>query len=141
MTPKQIALVQETFEMVVPIAEQAAALFYDRLFVLDPSLRPLFRSDMKTQGQKLMSTLALAVHGLRQPEKIIPAVQHLGRRHVGYGVRPEHYATVGEALLWTLAQGLGEAFTPEAEAAWTAVYTLVATVMQEAAAEVELVPA
>ncbi|MCB8946335.1 MAG: hemin receptor [Ardenticatenaceae bacterium] len=139
MTPQQINLVQETFAMVLPIANQAAALFYDRLFTLDPSLRPLFRGSMDTQGQKLMSTLALAVKGLRQPDKIIPAVQHLGRKHVGYGVQPQHYATVGEALLWTLAQGLGEAFTAEVEEAWTAVYTLVATVMQEAATE--LIPA
>jgi hemoglobin-like flavoprotein len=141
MNSQQINLVQETFAMVVPIADQAAALFYERLFTLDPSLRWLFRGDMTAQGKKLMSTLALAVNGLRQPDKIIPAVQHLGRKHVGYGVRPEHYAIVGEALLWTLEQGLGEAFTLEAEEAWTAVYTLVATVMQEAAANVELVPA
>ncbi len=141
MNPKQINLVQETFAMVAPIADQAAELFYDRLFTLDPSLRWLFRGDMAAQGKKLMNTLALAVNGLRQPDKIIPAVQHLGRKHVGYGVRPEHYAIVGEALLWTLEQGLGDAFTLEVEEAWTAVYTLVATVMQEAAAEVELVSA
>ena len=141
MTPTQVDLVQETFEMVLPIAEQAAALFYERLFTLDPSLRPLFHNNMKIQGQKLVSTLALAIHGLQNPEKIVPAVQHLGRRHLAHGVRAEHYATVGEALLWTVSQGLGEAFTPEVEAAWTAVYTLVATVMQEAAAEIELVPA
>lgn len=135
MTPKEINLVQNTFEMVVPIAELAASLFYSRLFELDPALRPMFHGDMDEQGKKLMATLALAVRGLDAPEKIIPAVQHLGRRHVGYGVKPAHYAVVGEALLWTLGQGLGEAFTPETEAAWTAAYTLLATVMQEAAAQ------
>ena len=141
MTPQQINLVQESFALVVPIADTAAALFYDRLFTLDAALRPLFRNNMQEQGKKLMATLSVAVNGLKNPEKIIPVVQHLGRKHVPYGVQPQHYATVGEALLWTLAQGLGEAFTPEVEAAWTAVYTLVATVMQEAAAEIELTPA
>lgn len=141
MTPYQITLVQSSFAMVAPIAEQAAALFYDRLFTLDPSLRPMFRGDISEQGKKLMSTLALAVNGLKRPEKIIPAVQHLGRKHATYGVQPEHYDVVGQALLWTLQQGLGEAFTWETEKAWTSAYTLLASVMQEAAAEVELVPA
>jgi hemoglobin-like flavoprotein len=141
MTPDQIHLVQKSFLMVAPIADQAAALFYDRLFTLDPALRPMFRGDISEQGKKLMSTLAVAVNGLKRPEKIIPTVQHLGRKHAGYGVRPEHYAVVGEALLWTLDKGLGDAFTLETEEAWTAAYTLLATVMQEAAAEVELVMA
>ncbi len=136
MTPKQINLVQNTFEMVVPIADLAASLFYGRLFELAPALRPMFHGDMTEQGKKLMATLALAVRGLNQPEKIIPAVQSLGRKHVGYGVESSHYAVVGEALLWTLGQGLGEAFTVETEEAWTAAFTLLATVMQEAAAEV-----
>jgi hemoglobin-like flavoprotein len=136
MTPKQINLVQNTFEMVVPIAELAASLFYSRLFELDPALKPMFHGDMTDQGKKLMATLALAVRGLNAPEKIIPAVQHLGRSHVGYGVQPAHYAVVGEALIWTLGQGLGEAFSPETKEAWIAAYTLLATVMQEAAAEV-----
>jgi hemoglobin-like flavoprotein len=135
MTPKQINLVQNTFEMIVPIANLAASLFYGRLFELEPSLRPMFKGSLEEQGKKLMTTLALAVRGLNQPEKIIPAVQSLGRKHAGYGVQPAHYTVVAEALLWTLAQGLGEKFTPETEEAWTAVYTLLATVMQEAAAE------
>jgi len=139
MTPYQINLVQESFMLVEPIAEQAAGLFYDRLFTLDPSLRPMFRHDMTDQGKKLMTTLAVAVNGLKRPEKIIPTVQHLGRKHAQYGVVPEHYAIVGEALLWTLDKGLGDAFTIETEEAWAAAFTLLATVMQEAAAEVELV--
>jgi hemoglobin-like flavoprotein len=141
MTPQQINLVQESFSLVEPIAEQAAGLFYDRLFTLDPSLRPMFRGDISEQGKKLMTTLAVAVNGLKRPEKIVPTVQHLGRKHVGYGVRPEHYAVVGEALLWTLDKGLGDAFTLETEEAWTSAYTLLATVMQEAAAEAALIPA
>lgn len=140
MTPSQIRIVQETFGLVAPIAEQAAGLFYDRLFALDPALRPMFHGDITEQGKKLMATLALAVNGLNRPEKIIPAVQHLGRKHVGYGVQPHHYNIVGEALLWTLDQGLGDAFTLETEEAWTAAYLLLSTVMQEAA-ESALVPA
>ncbi len=117
----------------VPIREQAAALFYGRLFELDPTLKPLFKSDMKVQGQKLMSMIAAAVGGLRSLEQIVPAVQALARRHVEYGVQASHYATVGAALLWTLEQGLGSDFTPEAREAWTACYGLLATTMQEAA--------
>jgi len=135
MTPQQIQLVQSTFNLVRPIASAAADLFYQRLFELDPSLRPLFTGDMKKQGAMLMSAISMAVNGLDRPDSIIPAVQGLGRRHVAYGVQAEHYTTVGAALLWTLEQGLGEAFTPEVKEAWTATYTLLATVMQDAAAE------
>ena len=136
MTPDHIQIVQETFEMIAPSAEIVAALFYERLFSLDPALRPLFKGDMGAQGQKLMSTLALVVRGLRRPEQIIPAVRHLGERHANYGVQPAHYRTVGEALLWTLALGLGARFTDEVKAAWEAAYTLLADLMQEAAAQV-----
>lgn len=135
MTPQQIQLVQSTFNQVRPIASAAADLFYQRLFELDPSLRPLFTGDIKKQGAMLMSAISMAVNGLTHPESIIPAVQGLGRRHVAYGVKAEHYTTVGAALLWTLEQGLGEAFTPDVKEAWTATYTLLATVMQDAAAE------
>ncbi|MDA0243992.1 MAG: globin family protein [Chloroflexi bacterium] len=131
----QIQLVQETFEQVKPISDVAATLFYERLFELDGSLRPLFPTDLSTQKQKLMTTLAFAVAGLNKPETIIPAVQQLGRRHVGYGVQESHYGTVGAALLWTLGQGLGAQFTAEVEEAWTAIYTVLATTMQEAARE------
>lgn len=136
MTPEQKQLVRETFAQVAPIADAAAALFYGRLFELDPSLRPLFRGDMTEQGRKLMQTIAVVVHGLDRLPTLLPAVEALGRRHAGYGVRDEHYATVAAALLWTLEQGLGPAFTPAAREAWTAAYGLLATVMQRAAAEV-----
>jgi hemoglobin-like flavoprotein len=135
MNHNQIQLVQESFEQVKPIANIAADLFYDRLFDLDPSLRQLFPSDMNEQKHHLMTTLTFAVSGLNKPDRIIPAVRQLGIRHIGYGVQAHHYQTVGAALLWTLAQGLGEGFTPEVEEAWTAVYTLLATTMQEAARE------
>jgi hemoglobin-like flavoprotein len=136
LTPDQIQIVQETFEMVAPSADVVAALFYDRLFALDPSLRPMFKGDARTQGQKLMSTLALVVRGLQRPEQILPAVRRLGERHVSYGVEPAHYDTVGAALLWTLSQGLGDRFTDDASAAWTAAYTMLAELMQEAASQV-----
>ncbi|GIV96125.1 MAG: hemoglobin [Herpetosiphonaceae bacterium] len=134
MNKRQIELVQESFKQVAPIAETAAALFYQRLFELDPSVRPYFKTDMKTQGAKPMSTLALVVQGLNRPEEIIPAVQHLGRRHAGYGVKHHHYQVVAEALLWALAQGLGDAFTPAVKEAWTAAYRFLAEIMQEAMA-------
>ena len=112
MNPKVISLVQESWKQVVPIAEQAAALFYDELFELDPSLRSLFKSDMKAQGRKLTSMLNTAVVNLAKLETILPAVRDLGRRHVGYGVEPAHYETVGTALIATLEKGLGGDFTP-----------------------------
>jgi hemoglobin-like flavoprotein len=130
MTPEQIILVNESFELVQPMAQAAASVFYDRLFYLDPGLRRLFPEDLTEQKQKLMATLDLAVRGLSRPETLIPQVRDLGRRHAGYGVRLEDYQTVGAALLWTLERGLGEAFTPELQEAWTAAYTLLATTMQ-----------
>jgi hemoglobin-like flavoprotein len=134
MTSENQALVRDSFAKLVPIARQAAALFYDRLFSLDPSLRPLFKGDMTEQGRKLMAMIGAAVANLDKLEMIAPAVEDLGRRHVAYGVQPAHYDTVASALLWTLAQGLGEAFTPPVEAAWTEVYTILATTMKKAAA-------
>jgi hemoglobin-like flavoprotein len=131
MNQKQIQLVQNSFEQVKPIANIAADLFYDRLFELDPGLRPLFKSDLSEQKHNLMTTLSFAVASLKRPETILPAVRQLGARHVGYGVQEYHYQTVGAALLWTLGQGLGAQFTPEVEDAWTAVYTVLAQTMQE----------
>ena len=135
MTPQQKILVQQSFGAVAPIAEAAAALFYGRLFELDPSLRPLFHGDLATQGRHLMAALAVAVRGLDDLPTLVPAVRALGRRHAAYGVRDEHYATVGEALLWTLEQGLGDRFTPEVRAAWAAVYDLLSATMRDAAAQ------
>jgi len=135
MNNQEVQNLQRSFELVEPIAETAASLFYARLFELDPSLRPMFKSDLKTQGEKLMSTLKLVVVGLDNPEKIIPAVQSLGKRHASYGVQPQHYETVGAALLWTLEKGLGEAFTPEVEDAWKNAITLLSGLMLEAASE------
>lgn len=136
MTPQQINLVQESFRKVLPIADTAATIFYARLFELDPSLRKLFKADMKKQGMMLMSMLASAVRGLSDPNALIPVLTALGRRHTGYGVVDAHYTTVAEALLWTLEQGLGEAFTPEVRDAWIAAYSMMTSVMQQGAREV-----
>ena len=138
MNREQITLVQSSFKLVEPIAEVAAGLFYDRLFDLDPALRPLFKGDMKEQGRKLMQTLSIVVKGLTRLETILPAVQNLGRRHVHYGVQDTHYDTVGAALLWTLEQGLGEAFTPDVAEAWATAYGLLAGAMKTAAADVKI---
>ena len=137
MTPHQIDLVQQTFAEVKPIAPAAAELFYARLFMLDPGLKPMFKGDMAKQGQMLMSVLGAAVMGLRNLEGLAPVVRKLGARHVAYGVKTEHYATVGSALLWTLQVGLKEKFTPEVKEAWTAAYTLLADVMQLGAMEAD----
>jgi hemoglobin-like flavoprotein len=133
MTPRQIELVQSSFRSVEPILGPAAMMFYDRLFELDPSLRRLFHRSGEEQARMLGQALTLVVRGIDRPERIREGVEALGRRHAGYGVRDEHYATVGAALLWTLEKGLGEAFTPETREAWTAAYTWLATLMQRAA--------
>jgi hemoglobin-like flavoprotein len=136
MTPDQIRLVQDSFRAVVPIREAAAALFYERLFVIDPDLRAMFPStDMGKQGAKLMQALAFVVHGLDKADTILPVVRDLGRRHVRYGVEERHYRTVGQALIETLAAGLGAAFTAEIRAAWQAAYALLAGIMIAAAAD------
>lgn len=129
MTPSQVDLVQASFTKVAPIAEPAAELFYGRLFDIAPEVKPLFHGDMKEQGRKLMTTLAVVVNGLKAPESILPAAKSLAIKHVGYGVAAEHYAPVGAALIWTLEQGLGDAFTAETREAWIAAYTLLSGVM------------
>jgi hemoglobin-like flavoprotein len=128
-----IQLVRDSFDLVEPIAPQAAALFYAHLFAADPSVKPLFRGDMITQGEHLMSMLGLAVAKLDDPEVLMPTLQGLGQRHAAYGVRDSHYDSVGVALLKTLRQGLGVAFTEDVEAAWVEIYGEIANTMKEAA--------
>ncbi|WP_407165673.1 globin family protein [Bradyrhizobium sp. ORS 111] len=122
MTPDQIKLVQDSFAKVAPISEQAAAIFYDRLFEVAPGVKAMFPADMTEQRKKLMATLAVVVNGLGNLPSVLPAASALAKRHVGYGARPEHYPVVGAALLWTLEKGLGEAWTPDVAAAWIAAY-------------------
>ena len=132
MKVDQITLVQDTFDKIRPISEKAAKLFYNRLFELDPSLKSLFKGDMKTQGKMLMQMLDYAVTGLDRLDTIILAIQNLGIRHVGYGVKDEYYETVGEALLWTLEQSLGKDFTQDVKDAWTEAYKLLSDIMKSA---------
>ena len=135
VTNTQKVLVQESFAAVMPIADDAAALFYRRLFELDPSLERMFKGDMTEQRRKLMQMLTAAVKGLDRLDQLVPVVEELGRRHAGYGVADAHYDTVGAALLWTLEKGLGNAFTPDVKDAWIAVYGLLAGTMKNAAKE------
>lgn len=129
----QVKLVQDSFAKVAPIAPTAAEIFYSKLFEMDPSLKALFTGDMEEQGKKLMTMIATAVNGLNNLEAIVPAVQDLGKRHVGYNVTAEHYDTVGGALIYTLGKGLGDDFTDDVKEAWVAVYGLLATTMKDAA--------
>ena len=135
MDAKQITLVQGTWSKILPISETAAELFYNRLFEIDPSTKVLFKGDMKVQGRKLMEMITTAVNGLNDLDALVLAVQDLGSRHGGYGVTGAHYGSVVSALLWTLEQGLGEAFTEDVKVAWTETYMLLASVMQDAAAK------
>src|SRR5215471_19142907 len=129
MTSRQIELVQESFQLVTPILDTATTLFYERLFQLDESLRSMFRSPREEQARKLAHVLTVVVKGLSRPEQILPAVEELGRRHNGYGVQPDHYDTVGAALLWTLQTGLGDAFTSEVREAWSSAYQFLSSAM------------
>src|SRR5262245_34630589 len=129
MTPRQVALVQESFAKIVPIREQAAALFYNHLFAIDPSTRPLFRGDMKSQGAKLMAAIGAVVESLDRIDTIPDDLRTLARRHHRYGVREEHYASVGAALLWTLEQALGFDFTPDVRQACATAYDLLSGAM------------
>lgn len=133
MDPYTNQLVKESFDLVEPIAPQAAELFYKNLFALDPGLQPLFKSDMAAQGERLMQMIGAAVGLLGEPDKLIPVLEQLGRRHAGYGVRDEHYDTVGTALLSTLQQGIGVAFTPEVRDAWIDTYGVISNTMKAAA--------
>jgi len=129
MTPEQVKAIQDSFAKVAPISEQAAELFYGRLFEIAPAVKPLFRGDMKEQGRKLMATLAVVVKGLDNLEAILPAASALAKKHVSYGVKAADYAPVGAALLWTLERGLGASWTPELAAAWGSAYGVLSEFM------------
>ena len=135
MTPEQVNLVKTSWAKVTPIAETAAELFYGKLFELNPELKSLFKSDMKEQGRKLMAMINTAVNALDKLDEVVPAIQDMGKRHVGYGVKDEDYDTVGAALVWTLGQGLGDDFTDDVKDAWVEVYGILATTMKDAAKE------
>lgn len=136
MTEAQKLLVRKTWDMVIPISDKAAELFYGRLFEIRPEVKPLFTNDMAAQGVKLIKTITLAVNGLNNLEILVPVLQELGQKHVGYGVEADHYKAVGEALLWTLGKGLGAEFTKDVEDAWAAVYQVMANTMIMAAEKI-----
>ena len=129
MNSDQVALIQYSFAKIMPSAEEAAALFYGRLFEIAPALKPLFRGDMTEQGRKLMATLSVVVTGLANLESLLPVASALAKRHAGYGVKVADYQPVGAALLWALERGLGEQWTPQLAAAWTEAYTILANFM------------
>jgi nitric oxide dioxygenase len=129
MNAAQIQLVQDSFAKVAPISEQAAVIFYDRLFEVAPSVKAMFPADLTEQRKKLMATLAVVVGGLSNLEAILPAASALAKRHVAYGAKPEHYPVVGSTLLWTLEKGLGDAWTPDVASAWTAAYGVLSNFM------------
>ncbi|MEP1442161.1 MAG: globin family protein [Hyphomicrobiales bacterium] len=133
MKTAQIDLVQASFKRVVPIADQAAEIFYARLFEIAPEVKPFFKGDMKAQGQKLMTTLGVVVNGLRNLDSILPAARNLAIGHVNYGVEAAHYQPVGEALIYTLEQGLGDDFDDDTKAAWLQAYALLSGFMIESA--------
>ncbi|CCQ11245.1 Putative bacterial haemoglobin [Pseudoalteromonas luteoviolacea B = ATCC 29581] len=130
ITPRQKQLVQESFKLVEPIADQAAQIFYQTLFEYDPSLKRLFKSDIRSQGKKLMMTLKVAVKGLDDLDALIPVLQQLAARHVEYGVKAKDFTPVGNALLYTLKVGLGEKWNRELRQAWVDTFRAMATIMK-----------
>jgi hemoglobin-like flavoprotein len=130
LTAHDIEIVRGDWEKVEAIADAAATLLYDRLFALDPQIRLLFPLDVEEQKLKVIRMLGAAIHGLSDPEVLFPILRLLGRKHVAFGVRPHHYATLASALLWTLQRGLGDAFDDQHEAAWTHVYAVLAAQLQ-----------
>jgi len=134
MTDEDKNLVRSTFAEAERIPEVVGLAFYQHLFSIDPTLLPMFKHDIHEQSKKLLATLKLAVDALDRPGEVIPALQALGRRHLQYGVKDEHYDTLGVALLWTLEHALGDDFPPKARQAWARVYWWVATTMRQAAA-------
>jgi hemoglobin-like flavoprotein len=133
MTPTQKLLVQLSLEKVLATTDRAAAAFYERLFELDPALRPLFRSDMREQERKFVHMLECLAEGLDDLEGVLPEMREMGQRHVAYGAREEHYAVVGAALLWSLEQAVGATFTPEVRDAWERFYELLSGEMKAGA--------
>jgi hemoglobin-like flavoprotein len=129
----QQILVQTTFAKLAVMPEVAGALFYERLFIANPTLRPLFKNDMRIQGVKLMTMLAMVVYNLPEPGQVLPAIRDLAVRHAEYGVKLADYDAMREALLWALGQALGEDFTSAARGAWAACYDELAGEMKAAA--------
>lgn len=137
MTPDQIELVQSSFSKVAPAADEAGMLFYRRLFEIAPDTRMLFADNISEQSSKLMTMLKTVVDDLHQIDKVLPSAKALGKRHIHYGVRDEHYAQVGEALIWAIEQKLEGGLDEETKQAWIAAYTTLADIMKDAAKQAE----
>ena len=131
MEHEQIKLVQQSWTALAQVKHELGGRLYEQLFYLDPGLKPLFRADMREQGEKLVDMIDMAVRGLSRIEFLLPMLASLGFRHRLCGVRDHDYQTVGQALLITLRMGLGEKFTPEVKHAWVAVYELISTTMRK----------
>jgi nitric oxide dioxygenase len=138
MNRNDIRLVRQSFRHLDPVKNLAAEMFYTRLFEIDPTTSPLFAgTDMRVQGAKMMAALGLVVDALDRLPSITPTIAELARRHAGYGVTEAQYASVGAALLWSLEQGFGAAFTPEVTAAWGRAFAALSETMIKAAGTTE----
>jgi len=135
MTPEQKELVRASFDSLLPVAQSTAELFYSRLFETNPSLRPMFMSDMRGQARKFISMVRVVVTHMDQIDQVTPAVEAMGRRHSGYGVENRHYEAFGKALTWAMEETLGPAFDAQTRDAWMALYASLADSMKRAAAE------
>ena len=129
MTEQQIQSVQQSWSGVLPMAKEAGLIFYEKLFALAPEVRPLFAKDISSQANKLVTILGYVVSKLKHMDELLPEVQKLGARHAGYGTEPKHYEVVGQCLLATLQEGLGDAWTPEVKNAWITAYNTLKKVM------------
>ncbi|HEV7720009.1 MAG TPA: globin domain-containing protein [Iamia sp.] len=137
MTPDDVATVQATLPDLGPRTDELARAFYTRLFALDPTLRPLFPTDMEAQRQKFVATLGEIVGAISRLDRFTAAAGGLGVAHVTHGAEVHHYELVGEALGWALRTTLGDAWTPAIGHAWAVAYNLVAETMMAAAAQVD----
>ena len=126
---EQINLVETSFRKLLPEAESTAEIFYERLYEVAPTVRSLFKGEAQERRAQLWYILNTAVDGLSDLEELVPKVQDFGRRYIGHRVKKKDYEHVGEALLWTLEQKLGQNFTPTVQKAWSSVYTLISSVL------------
>ncbi len=132
MTTQQLQLVKQTWKLLREVDPAILGdVFYGRLFIDYPSLRSMFKGPMEAQYKKFVDTLSIIVARIDRPESIMTEIDQLAQSHIGYGVKPEHYAPVGEVLIWTLKTGLGNDWNAEVEAAWLACYQALTQLMLE----------
>ena len=129
------AIVQQSWTKIIPIRDDAAALFYTRLFELDPSLRSRFKGDVTEQTRTWGTMVSIAVANLERPFILLPTLYSLGAQQEKNGIQAHHYDIAGIALLDTLQCVLGEAFTPEIRAAWANGYRAITNVLKTAGAD------